>query len=83
MLNETVRAGRGSLEITADGVQYSLGICGGATFSLRSKIPGGGTTLVDFQLKATDSISLEDIVGESGRSIFGPRLMRTLQTSGI
>lgn len=68
VLNETVRAGRGSLEITADGVQYSLGICGGgeATFSLRSKIPGGGTTLVDFQLKATDSISLEDIVGESG-----------------
>lgn len=39
---------------------------GEATFSLRSKIPGGGTTLVDFQLKATDSISLEDIVGESG-----------------
>lgn len=69
VLNETVRAGRGSLEITTDGVQYSLRHLRGeekATFSLRSKMPIGGTTLVDFQLKATDSISLEDIVGESG-----------------
>ncbi len=69
VLNETVRAGRGSLEITTDGVQYSLRYLQGeekAAFSLRSKMPVGGTTLVDFQLKATDSISLEDIVGESG-----------------
>lgn len=67
ILDEIVRAGRGSLEIASDGVLYSFrhpneADEGKTSFSLRNKLPIGGTTLVDFQLKASEPIDLESII---------------------
>lgn len=69
LLRSIIEQGRGSLEITSDGVRYSLihreDSSSRDTFS-KSLSLIGGTTLVDFQLDVSQPIELDKILGPNG-----------------
>ena len=69
LLKSIIEQGRGSLEITSDGVRYSLihreDSSSRETFS-KSLSLIGGTTLVDFQLDVSQPIELDKVLGPNG-----------------